>query len=447
MCQKSPSVNDKDLPPNKTPPPPQINRIYNVRVICPHCKTEQDYRFKDTTKRKHKYCTNPACPKGHFDITRPDQEKVKKEAQAETLKAVEMELAEVDKRIMKGFYNPTTKGFEDRSKTQLAKLVGLHKTTIGRHIDKLVKLSLIIGVKNTIGNFNGSLMYRINPKIPQAEEKAVKTVSGDGKVNAVSMHNWRVQLAIPDYKQTLNILKQSLFFKPINKSHMKNWDYTYFIENDLEFRLSTKNIFCNPIGVGTDDTLALKNLQEKAVAIREHFRAKYQLQLGEPVFLDMSKYPDGDDRKEHYVPLRDTPAKIAEYQLAWSDRTHPGAIETASKAFVKRVLGLEEKVVALEVENAQLKCDLHEIQQQAPTIDMNSVAEKVASTMKNDLNTFQANIRTEMIQEIGPAIGHAIANEIKKLGIGQMIASAIKDFFDSGKAAANSLPSNDPYIT
>ncbi|WP_457558290.1 hypothetical protein [Candidatus Harpocratesius sp.] len=361
--------------------PPEKTKY--AMVICPKCKQIQKYKNRGG-RRSHKYCNNCGA---HFEINKIQQDKLSNELRQfdeEKLKEIKLGLSNTDKEILTAFYNKKEKRFEDRNQKQISEITGYHKSTISRHLKELINKSLVINVETRISNFAITPIqtYRINPSIqsPQNPEK-------DGKFNAVQLHNVKVALPL----LSGNISAQ-LYYKWDKASKMRNWEYRYFTLYDVEFAVSTKHIFFNTVGIGRSPSSAMKNYEEKAYRIRDHLQTKLGIQLGAPKFYLESK---SGKKLPHYVPFRTDKTTFEKLQRVWTDRSHPGAIETESQEFVKRLLGMEAVVKSLQRENAQLKTRLATFSH--TPVSLKPEFENFAKDIKTQFTAFKEEIRNDML--------------------------------------------------
>lgn len=369
-------------------------------VICPHCGTQQSYTPRKKAKRRHKYCKN--CGR-HFDVNPIHQQKLSQQNKEDLeIAMTRLSLTKTQKHLLEAIYN-----HPGSTQKQLSEKIKKSISTVSRNIPALVALGLVreqnIGVKIY---YIGALQNH-SPQKPQ-NNGPKRDLSKN--INLVTVHNIRVKLPIK--KGDLSALNLYYRGKRPKKSKMRNWQYSYFDENGLTFQVSTKNIFFWPMGVGQTHEEAVRNLEEKSWKIRKYLEDKYKLVLGDPEFY-YGMYRDGDPRGPHYVPISvEDKDQAQEFIEAWSDRTPTtGAIESASKKFVERILGLEEAVMRLDDQITNISQEIQKRSSRPPCyIKVNSEINKLQRLFEQKLTAVRDEITNTMPSIMVNAFTSALKN-------------------------------------
>ena len=425
-------------------------------VNCPYCHTRQKYGVR-SQKRMHKYCSNATCKK-HFDI-KPIQTQIKPKGTSDAIKS---ELHEIDKNILKAFFDNTRKEWVKRTQNELVQIVAVNKSTVSRHLKQLLETKLITVFGSSILP-NAKQYYEINrvspyvqpentnaknPDTDESEEveikdqkpKSINKQSGSNNIHYAQCHNVKIGVEI----LTGSIPKEA-FEKPWK---MNNWKDQggIFTMNGLEFQVSPLTITFWPTGYGKTPELALQNLHDKAGVIKDALEQKYQLQLGNPVVKST--------KLMEYVLISCDNKTFKKLEAAWSDRSHKYAVETTSRKFVQDLLDMRDtvsnqktKINELDAKNTDLESKYTELKTELTNLKEQPLSHQPPTPVNNPdlMKSIRSEIDKCMNQQLGnmkTELKDVVQKEIKEMipGICQAFAGWLKD--NIPPQAPKSLPEN-----
>lgn len=371
---------------SKSKPKPQKStsnsQVKLPEIICPHCGLIQKWRYRGG-KYKHTYCKNPTCKK-HIIIKPDEQTQLQQLNPHKPISSLKLKLSNTDEKIIAAF--DSNQGPLNLTQKQLSEKINRHLSTVCRHVRNLVQLEILdeidLGIK--VYQLNTEYLKSITDYIP-IEKK------DDEKENFITIHH--IMSKIPILNETglhinLATIQQIPEVQDIRIQPMQNWmkyKFTYqFLEVDIN---ASKNgsITFNTIGAGQHSNpvkasdKAFENLHEKTEWLKSYFEQKLPVQLGKPEYKEIrSKVHAGT----HFVNHRGTPEEIQIFKEVFSDKSHPGTIETTNEAFANSMTEVHLRV-------QELTEQMHILQNQQSITPLHSLDEKIAQ------------IETGMDQRIG----------------------------------------------
>lgn len=417
-----PTKEKEDKPKESKPKTEPITNSNNIEakiewVICPHCGLKQKY-IRRSSKRNHKYCLSKekgGCSK-HFKIdSNPiNEEKSSEEKVKETL---QLKLHEIDKQILKCFRDESTGEYVEQTQNDILSKIKVNKSTISRHLKHLLSLGLLT-INEAIGIPFAKNYYTINEKIkeirlPQSESELQTTVDKSKKLSthdiiAVQCHDVKMSIPIKH-----GFIPDSAF---VRKSKMNNWKYGYTAPiNGIIFQCNEKNIFFWMYGIGLNTDLCYNNILEKSFAVKSMFEKAYGLTLANPKCIET-------DIETHYVGFEGSAKDFHKLQLAWTDKSHPKALETNDKKFVDDLIGLRNEVINLQHKNDEIKTELNNLKNQQPDPSLNfieSIRNDFVKSLQQQFSSMKSEIKSELKTELIPAISQAFTEAIKQLATQQ----------------------------
>jgi DNA-binding Lrp family transcriptional regulator len=344
-----------------------------VQIKCPNCPSEpQNYRYNPIKNRHHTNCK--ACGK-NIEVNSKTIWNASKELKEEKKVSKQiLFLDSLDQKILEIIKNHQI----SHAQKNIAKLCQKHPSTISRHIKKLINAGIIISISKITG------IYKIASNVEDIQDEK-------GKIEGDSIHNFKVKTWI--LSGTLN----ANFYK---ENQMKNWVKKFFDEQNLDFQVNygkrTSLVFY-PTGAGKDPEEAILNAKKKTKDILENLEHKYELELSLPEF---------DISEVHHVPITSDPETFEALQTVWTDKSHPGAIESSSKEFVKDILKLSE-ITKKNNELIKQQSEILRLQQEQinnQQMDTQNLKNTILNEIDNKLSKFEKSMATA----IGAAIGDAL---------------------------------------
>jgi hypothetical protein len=229
------------------------------------------------------------------------------------------------------------------TQNQIADKIDRHRSTVSRHVNKLIDHGLIERYDKGV-YFYKLNVHKLAELTPHTE---AESESGETKTNVTLTHHFRVHLPISNMKSCLSysVLKSHPDVQHIEvRQNMRGTKLDFYI-NDLHFYRTERNLIFFPSGCGEDPDAAITNMKKKTMEIAHYFQQEFQAICGTPHFLS-EKYADGDKKGTHFVMVRDTPDKIETYKVAWTDKSHEGALESADRDFVSHILNLDDVILS-----------------------------------------------------------------------------------------------------
>ena len=353
----------------------QKKQINIVQIKCPNCPGKQNYRYKNNGKRHHTTCKQCGRNIEVNSKTIWDPSKELKE-EKEVSKQI-LFLDSLDQKIIEIIKNNQI----SHAQKNIAKLCQKDPSTISRHIKKLINSGIIISISKITG------IYKIASDVKKIEDKK-------GNINCSTIHNLMAKAWIMSGTLKANFYKED---------QMTNWMKKHFNEQDLNFQVNfgkLPSIVFHPTGIGETEEDAILNAKQKTKQILSFLEQKYEIELSPPEF---------KEHKIHYVNITTDPEIYNALEIVWTDKSHPGALETGSKEFAKELRELLQLRDSTKLIIEQLKQQNEMIQLQNERInnqDLNT--QDLKNTILNEIDNKFIKFGKSMATAIGAAIGEAL---------------------------------------
>lgn len=350
-----------------------------IQIKCPNCPSKQNYRYNNNGKRHHTTCKQ--CGKNievnSKTIWNPSKELKEEKKQSKQILFIDF----LDQKIIEVIKNNEI----SHAQKNIAKICQKHPSTISRHIKKLINTGIIISISKITG------IYKIASNVEKLEDE-------EGNKTGSTIHNLMAKTWL--IGGTLN----ANFY---NESQMNNWIKKFFDEQDLNFQVNfgkRPSLVFYPTGIGETENDAILNAKVKTKDILKHLERKYEIELSPPEF---------DESEVHYVNITTDPEIFDAFKTVWTDKSHPGALETGSKEFSKQLRELLQLRDSTKLITEQLK-QLKEINQlQNERIQEQHInTQDLKNTILNEIDNKLIKFEKSMATAIGAAIGEALQKHL-----------------------------------
>lgn len=357
----------------------QKKQIKIVQIKCPNCPGKQNYRYKNNGKRHHTTCKQ--CSK-NIEVNSKTIWDPSKELKEEKKVSKEILFIDsLDKKIIEIIKNNKI----SHAQKNIAKLCQKHPSTISRHIKKLINTGIIISISKITG------IYKIASDVKNLEDEK-------GKITGSTIHNLMAKTWIMSGTLTANFYQED---------QMTNWIKKHFNEQDLDFQVNfgrIPSIVFHPTGIGKTENDAILNAKKKSREICEFLEQKYELELSPPEF---------KEHKIHYVNITTDPEIYNALEIVWTDKSHPGALETGSKDFSKQLrelLQLRDSIKLITEQLTQQK-EINLIQNERIN-NQNLNTQDLKNTILNEIDNKLIKFEKSMATAIGAAIGEVLQKHL-----------------------------------
>jgi len=347
-----------------------------IQIKCSNCSSKQNYGYKNNGKRHHTACKQcgkniEVNSKTIYDPTKELREEKKVSKQIVFLDSLDQKIIEIIKN------NKIS-----HAQKNIAKICQKHPSTISRHIQKLINSGIIISISKITG------IYQIASSVEKIEDER-------GNKTGSTIHNLKAKTWL--MSGTLN----ANFY---NENQMNNWMKKFFDEQDLNFQVNfgkRPSLVFYPTGMGETESDAILNAKVKTKGILEYLEKKYDIELSPPEF---------DENDVHYVNITTDPEIFDALKTVWTDKSHPGALETGSKEFSKQLRELlqlrDSTKLIIEQQNKIIQLQNERIQEQ----QLNT--QDLKNTILNEIDIKFNKLGKSMASAIGAAIGEALQKHL-----------------------------------
>ncbi len=369
---------------------PKSERI-TFQLKCQHCNAEPKlYSFKKETKRKHTSCKKCGRNIEVNPKTIWDPLKEIKKSSVPTQRIVRIH--DLDKKILEIIKNP---GLSHMQK-DIAKICQKNSSTISRHLAKLEHSGLIIRTNRN------PAFYHISKSTKAMKDVAEKI---NTELNFATIHGRRVKCYI-----LRGVIKTDFYNRNLK---LRNNPVYYFYENGLKITLTRgkrDSLIFWPLGAGLDGDDALDNFHYKAKEILTHLEKKYDLDLSLSTYMNLKNkdFPHG-------VPSTGPTYDYEICRVIWSDKSHPGAIETDNKGFLDRIIDVADTFPTLINKIDQQEQQINNLKYNpSEKIDAFKLRDIIMDEINSKFTTFENQLTYNLSTKISKAVGIAMGDALEK---------------------------------
>lgn len=246
-----------------------------MKIICPKCSAELDYKPRKSQQRKRKRCkhcnknitVNLSCYKSVVDN--------KKQRAKEKQKLIlnNFNLDELDKKIIKLIQKQKIPG--ELNQTKIAKILGKSQSTISRRLKKIENTNVIVSYFG-----DGIKSYQVTDIIKENNEEIRYMESHRNMVSCeILSNNLIVPEDLPGFRK-----------RPMGGTKDKpHFFIKYFVLMDkktgdaINITVYTKRIVFWPTAAGKTELEMKKNLESKILLVKDLLEGKLNCSLGFPM--------------------------------------------------------------------------------------------------------------------------------------------------------------------